>query len=224
MSTRFSITDTLGSITAEYPEAYRVFLKHGIDFCCGGSRSLEAASDDAGVPADQLLDEILHESVSVEGEELWTGGETHELIAHIVDRYHRPLRVYLERLDMLSEKVLKAHFENHGSTLSRLREVILEFRSELLNHMEKEERILFPMILSGRTVQIGHPIRIMEIEHEDAAKKLSQIRRLTNNFTLPGDACDSFKAYWQELETVDRELRFHIHLENNILFSEVLAN
>lgn len=223
METVIDSSENLGVIVARYPLAHRVFMKYNIDFCCGGKRSLEDAVSDKPVSAEAILEEIQNSASNDKNEVNWDEKSPAELIDHIIEDYHKPLLVSLKNLDTLSEKVLKAHFESHGAMLSQLREVILAFRTELLNHMQKEEQILFPMILKGLGQNAGSPIRVMEHEHEEAAVKLSQIRELTGDFTVPDDACETFKALWKELEIVDRELRIHIHLENNILFPKVLA-
>ena len=50
-----------------------------------------------------------------------------------------------------------------------------------------------------------------------------ELRRLTDGFTVPPDACNTFRALYFELEEMERDLHRHIHLENNILFPRAIA-
>jgi regulator of cell morphogenesis and NO signaling len=63
----------------------------------------------------------------------------------------------------------------------------------------------------------------MEQEHELAGKKLEGIRSLTNQYTLPEDACASYSLLYRLLEEFEDDLHTHVHLENNILFPKALA-
>ncbi|HPA31119.1 MAG TPA: hemerythrin domain-containing protein, partial [Bacteroidia bacterium] len=67
------------------------------------------------------------------------------------------------------------------------------------------------------------PINMMEIEHESAGKNMSEIRTLSNDFTLPEDACASYSLLFRLLEEFEEDLHTHVHLENNILFPKALA-
>jgi regulator of cell morphogenesis and NO signaling len=94
----------------------------------------------------------------------------------------------------------------------------------VLEHLAKEERILFPLILSGRGAQAGAPIHVMEIEHEDHRANLLEIRRLTSGLVAPAPACTTWRALYLRLADFERELMEHIHLENNILFTRALLS
>ena len=99
----------------------------------------------------------------------------------------------------------------------------------------KEEKILFPYIKAlvaakdnEQPLQAAHfgsvqsPINIMEMEHELVGKNLDEIRKLTNNYLLPGDACASYSLLYRILDEFEEDLHLHIHLENNILFPKAL--
>jgi regulator of cell morphogenesis and NO signaling len=62
----------------------------------------------------------------------------------------------------------------------------------------------------------------MEYEHKEVAAALTQVHRLTDDFTLPTDACNSFRALYDGLKDLEADLREHIHLENNILFARAI--
>ena len=216
--------ESVGQIAARIPSSYRVFMKYNIDFCCGGVQPLAEAAKQAALPAERLIEEILEGASSVSEEHVdWREKSSLEIISFIVDHYHRPLRNALPRLIELGEKVLKAHGEKHGTILTGLNRTVLQLSQELTAHMEKEEKILFPAILAAGTISLEKPVAVMIAEHQDAGDALDRIRLLTDDFQPPEDACNTFRAYWQELASLEAELMKHIHLENNILFPRVMA-
>ena len=91
-------------------------------------------------------------------------------------------------------------------------------------HMMKEERMLFPMINQGVGRGAAMPISVMMHEHEEHDQAIARLEELTYNFELPEGACGSWtRLYTLAKEMVD-DLKDHIHLENEILFSRVLAS
>jgi regulator of cell morphogenesis and NO signaling len=138
-------------------------------------------------------------------------------------------------ISLHSDKVASVHGKNHPETL-RIADLFLAVREELEMHMMKEERILFPQIKQIVLNQkensqyfppafgtIQNPIRMMEYEHTSAGDALYQIRELSNNYTHPDDACNTFKALYSELKEFEEDLHKHIHLENNILFPKSIT-
>jgi regulator of cell morphogenesis and NO signaling len=93
----------------------------------------------------------------------------------------------------------------------------------VLEHLFKEEAVLFPMIKAGAGSRAAAPVHMMEVEHEDHGESLRMIRTLTSNFTLPTNACPTWIALYRRLEEFETELMEHIHLENNILFPRALC-
>ena len=63
----------------------------------------------------------------------------------------------------------------------------------------------------------------MESEHESALNALAGIREITGNFAVPDYACTTYRALMAGLEELDRDLREHIHLENDILHPRAQA-
>jgi regulator of cell morphogenesis and NO signaling len=212
-------TTTVGELAATRPSSTRVFFRRGIDFCCGGGKTLEEACRRRGLDPQEVLREIQMELER--GEEksaAWTERGQAELIQHIIVRYHEPLREELHRLHGMALKVLRVHGEKDPERLSQLADTFSTLKDELLPHLDKEERILFPWILSGRPVPQGGPIERMMFEHEQAGQLLERLRELTGNYEVPPGACNTWRALWSGLETLERDLHEHIHLENNILF------
>jgi regulator of cell morphogenesis and NO signaling len=214
-----TLSTTVGELASTHPSSTRVFFRRGIDFCCGGGKTLEEACQRRGLDPQEVLREIQTELERGEGDTVaWTERGQSELIHHILVRYHEPLRDELGRLQQMALKVLRVHGAKDPERLSRLADTFSTLKDELEPHLEKEERILFPWILSGRPVPQGGPIERMMFEHEQAGQLLEQLRELTGNYEVPPGACNTWRALWNGLETLDRDLHEHIHLENNILF------
>lgn len=217
--------ETVGEIVAANPSWARVFERHGIDYCCGGARPLGEACSEKGLSVEELSRELAGANAPAP-ERDWRNAPLSELIDHIVGKHHSYLRAELPDIEHKINRVLEAHRERHGATVSELREVFGEMKAELTEHMMKEERILFPVIqrmeatakLAMPPGAIHQPIRVMEHEHASAGHALAEMRRLTSGFTPPEDACNTFRVLYRQLEELEGDLHTHIHLENNILF------
>lgn len=215
----------VGELAAEHPLATRVFARHGIDFCCGGGRPLKEACDRLGLDSEAIVAEIKNElETSKEPEHRWDLAPLDDLIHHIVETYHKPLKEELPRLQFMAEKVLKVHGDKDPERLGSLVSVFHDLKSELDEHMVKEERILFPMIESGQGASANGPISVMEHEHDSTAQYLRRLRELTNNYEVPEGACNTWRALWHGLAALEASLHRHIHLENNILFPRSLSS
>ncbi len=216
-------TSTVGSLATEHPQATRVFSRYGIDFCCGGGRSLEEVCGEKGIDVGRIVQEIERELDAAEApEQRWDTQPSDRLIEHILSTYHRPLDEELPRLESMASKVMEVHRDKDPERLAAIRQVYLGLKAELESHMMKEEQILFPMILNGQGAMAGGPISVMEHEHESAGAALRRLRELTDNYSVPAEACNTWRALWQGLEALEQSLHQHIHLENNILFPRAL--
>ena len=227
-----TITDstTIAEIVKELPGSVPVFQKHKIDFCCGGRRSLASVCDDLGLPLDQLTEEVRRagEKPAPDTRD-WNSEPLHALTLHIVGTYHQPLREELPRLQAMADKVVSVHV-SHEPRLQRLRAILNDLAADLLDHMAKEEHVLFPAISMlehgvGRPPVWG-PIAVMEQEHQQAGAMLAELSRLTDRYTPPEWACGTLTALYGGLRQFDEAMQVHVHLENNILFprASALAN
>jgi regulator of cell morphogenesis and NO signaling len=212
----------VGELAARHPLATRVFARHHIDFCCGGGRPLGDVCEMQGLNVDAIVGEIGRELAPQDTIVRWDVGPIGELIDHILNKYHAGLYEELPRLEAMARKVERVHGEKDPEKLPRLVQAVLELRAELESHMLKEEGILFPMIRAGRGTGADGPIAVMMREHETAGDLLRQIRELTNDYTVPEEACNTWRALWLGLEALEAHLHEHIHLENNILFPRAL--
>lgn len=215
-------TATLADLAVTYPAASRVFLRHGLDFCCHGQRPLEEACSERGLIADAVVAEIAREQEEAADLPRWEQRPIRELVEHIVGFYHLRLRTELPELISLAAKVESRHAEK-ASCPRGLRAHLEQVHRAVLEHLAKEEQVLFPMILSGRGRNAGAPIAVMEAEHRDHATNLEKTRRLTADLAAPEEACPTWKALYLRLANLESELMEHIHLENNILFRRILA-
>lgn len=216
------MTTPLASLVTERPAASRVLLRHGLDFCCGGQRSLGDACLQKGLSAQQVEAELLAIFDSP-AEIRWDKAPLPALIQHILDVYHAPLPEDLAQLGAMADKVLRVHGAKDPKRLSRIAGSIHALTEELLPHMQKEERVLFPWILAGRVPGPHAPISVMRREHESAGELLALIGDLTGGFTPPPEACNTWRNLYARLAEFDSALRRHIHLENFVLFPRALG-
>lgn len=220
---------SVGELVVERPARSRVFEQFGIDYCCGGKRSLEDACTRKGLDAQGVIDELEH--ADRVQQDLDEGPDPSvmslaELADHIERTHHNFLKTELGRIDQLTTKVAQAHGQR-DPRLVELLGVYRAFREELMMHMHKEEQILFPLIRSmeggeraapAHCGSIQNPIRQMEAEHDDAGGALEAMRELTEGFTPPEDACNTYRAMLDALSHLERDMHAHVHKENNILF------
>ena len=242
MPTQIQIDErtTVRQLVGRHPETRPVFEKYEIDYCCGGARSLADAAAGCNLQVADLV-EVLAEAVETAAttaetpERDWYAAPLDELVEHIVATHHSYVRTALPRLRSLISKVLNAHRESHGDMLTRVQAYVGALDSELSSHMMKEEQVLFPYIVALESHHregtarpqapfgtIRNPVRQMEHEHETAGNALTGLREVTGDYSLPGDACPTFEALYQELESFEGDLHQHIHLENNILFPRAI--
>jgi regulator of cell morphogenesis and NO signaling len=176
-----------------------------------------------GLHTDTIVNEIQKELKKPDSDvSHWDQAKLDDLIDHILAAYHRPLAEELPRLVTMAQRVLRAHKDKAPDVLPELAEVILGLRTELEQHMAKEEQILFPMIRQGQGGIADGPIAMMHREHESAGSALKRLRELTDDYDVPDCACNTWRALWHGLAALEESLHQHIHLENNILFPRTL--
>jgi regulator of cell morphogenesis and NO signaling len=228
MAIQISPDATVADVAVLNPGVTRVFEKYGIDYCCGGRNTIREATGKAGVALEELmqsLDRNCSDAAPL-AERDWNQAPLGDLITHILDAHHVFIRRESPRIEGLLAKVVNRHGANHPE-LKELQDVFGAMSQELAMHLLKEEQVLFPLIerlVAGAPapMPLHCPVSRMFEEHEDAGELLQSIRRLTSNFTLPPEACMSYRALYQALEEFERDLHQHIHLENNILFPKAI--
>lgn len=227
--------ETVGEMVAKDIRKAEVFKKMGIDFCCGGNKTLKEAGEAAGISEAEINAalERVDEVVTHPAQDM-TKWSPNLLADYIVETHHRFVKEQSPILMSLAEKVA-AHHEHQHPELKRLVQGVRHFLEELQLHLVKEEEILFPAIKELNLLSEGpntspedaHAIQkvinLMVREHEVAGEDLQYFRKLTNHYTLPEDACNSYAYLFNKMEAFENDLHMHIHLENNILFSKVSA-
>lgn len=214
-------SEFLADLATRLPGASRVFHRHRLDFCCGGRRSLAEACAQKGIAVDVLADELAREVAPPLAED-WTRRPLAELTAHIVRRFHEPLRAELPELVRMAQRVEHVHADK-PDVPKGLAAHLASVKDELEMHMQKEELVLFPMIEAGRGAMVGGPVSVMEQEHDEHAVALRRTRELTGDFVPPPHACTTWRALFLRLDALERDLMEHIHLENNVLFPRALG-
>jgi len=229
----YDVSKTVREFAVEVPQATRLFETLGIDYCCGGGKSLRDACASANVSVDDVVSKLVAsvKQGAASPAADWATASLTDLADYIVNKHHVYVRQELPRLEQLLNKVAGKHGEKHPE-LIKIKHIFRGVNEELTSHLMKEEQILFPYIKeleakkssSGRPMfgSIRNPIHMMEIEHDSAGDAMKEMRELSNNFSAPEEGCFSYKTLYQALSDFEADLHQHIHLENNILFPRAI--
>jgi regulator of cell morphogenesis and NO signaling len=224
-------TSTLAEIASSQPSLTRELERLGLDYCCGGRRTLSEACQEQSLNPEAVVDELVALNAGDAPTPEWIGMSPPELVDHIEATHHRYLKQELPRLSELAAKVSRVHGEKYPD-LIRVAEIYGEIRADLEPHLIKEEEVLFPMIrmLASATSRpefhcgtISNPIAVMEQEHIAVGALLEQLRVLTRGYQAPEDTCASTLALMAGLAELEADTHLHVHKENNLLFPAVTA-
>jgi regulator of cell morphogenesis and NO signaling len=222
---------TVGQLVTERPGRARVFEAFGIDYCCGGKKPLAEAIREKRLDPQTVLRVLeTFDEQAPATERDWSKASLTALADHIEQTHHAYLKNELPRLEYLVNKVANRH-GSHTPQLVELARVFAAFKLELESHMQKEEVVLFPICrrmdhpvspqqFHGGSVE--NPIAVMVREHEDAGDALKRMRELTNDYTPPLDACNTYRALFESLRELEQDMHRHVHKENSILFPKAL--
>jgi regulator of cell morphogenesis and NO signaling len=223
----------VGDIVAHDFRTAAIFDRFGIDFCCGGGRSLRDACTSVDADPEDVLRAIEALPAAADDSEDATSTPVDQLIDHIVETHHAYVRSALPTIERYLTKLADVHGKRHPE-LAQVKSCFQAVADELRQHMMKEEQVLFPYVkdLASRGDTCGHmispfgtvanPIAMMEREHREAAHDLRLIRELTNGYTPPEDGCTTYAVCMSELARFEQDLHRHVHLENNVLFPAAL--
>lgn len=224
---------TLGDLVTERPHLARRLEAFGLDYCCGGQRTLASASDAAGLAVDEVL-AALRAEAGAGGRAEWADLGLAELVDHIEATHHAYLHQELPRLEALATKVAGVHGERHPE-LAQVLDLTRALRADLDPHLRKEEMVLFPMIRQLAAAEPGapapafhcgsaaNPISVMLAEHDRTGELLDELRTASGDYGVPADGCASYRALYDGLAAVEADTHLHVHKENNVLFPAVLA-
>jgi regulator of cell morphogenesis and NO signaling len=220
-------TCTVADLALQFPQAIGIFNTYYLDYCCHGKTPFMQACADAGLNPHKIWQEIMETKFN-QGPESKMRFETWDatlLIDYITQHHHTYVRESIPQIMELLNKISDVHGQDSPYVLT-VRDTFNALAEELLNHLPKEEEILFPAIrrlLESSTpksvaASIQFPISVMEHEHDSAGDLIKSLRSLTSQYTPPASACPTFQYTYKMLKEFDEDLMQHIHLENNILF------
>ena len=228
--------ETLGEIAAKDLRKAEVFKKYGLDFCCGGKKTVKEACAEKGMDVTKIEQELQQADRMPASRPLpYLEWSPDFLADYIVNTHHSYVRKTLPDIRAYADKVKKVHGDRHPE-LANIQPLVESIYNELMSHMVKEEQVLFPYIkelvkaknsadlsFATQLQSVKNPINMMEMEHELVGKNLEIIRELSGNYALPEDACASYSLLYRLLQEFEEDLHLHVHLENNILFPKAIA-
>lgn len=237
MNTATSLYDrTVGELAADVPVSIRIFEAWKIDYCCGGTTPLPDACAAAGKSVDEFIAALESAAVIPDGvAREWANETLCGIAAHIVDTYHQYTREELQTLRPLAEKVFGVHGSRHDE-LAAVLATVHDLNNDLLPHMLKEEQVLFPYVdqleeatQNGTAVPtpffgtVKNPVRMMMAEHDRVGELLERMRGVTDGYTVPADACFSYRELYRRLAELEARTHEHVHIENNVYFPRAVA-
>lgn len=233
----FTAAITVGELAASDAHITEVFTRLGIDFCCGGKLTVAEACREAGISETELASALRAAADSTSAippgaafNHDFRKWDASFLADYIYNVHHRFIRESAPVIETLVFKVAGVHGQQHPELVVLANEVAV-FLREMLDHLDMEETVLFPAIkrldaagISGGGLDAGNgvseTIARMEDEHSASGLQLRRFRQLTRDYTLPDDACNSYRLLFEKLKEFESDLFQHVHLENNILFAK----
>lgn len=219
---------SIGEIVALDHRAASVFKEAGIDFCCGGKKTLSEACSEKNIKTSEIISKLDKLESTPNTSHNFIDWDPGFLCDYIVNTHHKYVLKTLPELMFYTRKIAGVHGEHHPE-LIEVAELFSKVNNELLQHLGKEEAVLFPAIkavLKDGSVNskdtVKSEISRLEGEHEFAGGAIDRISVITNRYQLPADACNSYRVTFKMLEEFEDDLHIHVHLENNILFPKVL--
>ena len=227
--------ETLGQIAAKDLRKAAIFKKYGIDFCCGGKKTVKEICAEKGLDVTKIEQELQQaDKVFTARPVPYNEWKLDFLADYIVNTHHSYVKNTLPEIVGYATKVASVHGQLHPE-LYKIKSLVDEVNEELTAHMMKEEKVLFPYVKAlvsassaEQVPQAAHfgtvqkPINMMEMEHELVGKNFEEISALSQKYTVPADGCASYSLLFNMLEEFENDLHLHIHLENNILFPKAL--
>ncbi|SEW43086.1 iron-sulfur cluster repair di-iron protein [[Clostridium] fimetarium] len=220
---------SLGEIVSIFPGATEIFNHYKIDYCCGGHDTLDGALEAIATDNEEIIDKLNNEYdefVKTKSEyKDWRKENPTVLIRHIVQTHHEFTKNQLKEIDTILFKVLKVHFKLHSEELLKVHRYFGSLKTELEEHLVKEEEVLFPLIEQYEVTRSDHILsEINQLtkgtveEHEAAGNILKELEKVTRDFEAPEGSCTSFKLVYTKLHDLEKDLFMHIYLENSVLF------
>jgi regulator of cell morphogenesis and NO signaling len=222
---------TIGEVVAMDFRAASVFKEAGIDFCCGGKMSIEEACKEKGIDQFAMEKKLADlDTAPLDTAHNFKDWDPGFLCDYIVNTHHKFVLKSLPELVQYTQKIASVHGERHPE-LSEVAELFSEINRELIQHLKNEEKVLFPSIkeyqssgsIESKSI-IADQIRKLSEEHEFAGGAMDKINKISQNYTVPADGCNTYYVTYRLLQEFEDDLHVHVHLENNILFPRALKS
>jgi len=219
---------SVGEIVAKDFRTAVVFKEAGIDFCCGGKKTLEDACVEKNADVAILLEKLGKlESTPQKAGQNFNDWEPGFLCDYIVNIHHKYILQTMPDLVQYTAKLASVHGSHHPE-LTEVAELFAQVSKELTQHLKKEEEVLFPAIKDlmrtgsvGSVDVINSEIERLTDEHEFAGGAMDKINEITNHYKVPDDGCNTYRVGFHLLEEFENDLHIHVHLENNVLFPKI---
>jgi len=225
----------IGEIVAGDYRTAAVFKHYGIDFCCNGQRTIADACKSKNIHTAQLLTDLSQvPSLTADTETDYNAWPLDLLTRHIEQKHHQYVEKKILEIRPYLEKIVRVHSDQHPELVA-IEHLFNESARELAMHMKKEELVLFPFIrrmaLAAEHQEplpvppfgtVENPIAMMQHDHDAEGERFRRIAALSNNYTPPEDACNTYRVTFALLKEFEEDLHLHIHLENNILFPKAI--
>lgn len=223
---------TVGELVRAVPARSRIFGDLGIDYCCGGKKPLAEACESKGLDLEAVVAMLsamddAPDQASANLDALTLS----ELCDHIEQVHHGHLRAELPRLEFMTRKVAAVHGD-HEPRLLEVRRVFESFNAAMVSHTQEEDERIFPAIRqleaaneakAAAAASLRASLERLEHEHDRAGTSLAQFKELTDNYTPPDWACNTFRALYDGLAALEKDMHLHVHKENNVLFPRTLV-
>jgi regulator of cell morphogenesis and NO signaling len=223
---------TLAEIASDNPSWLRVLESLGLDYFCGGQRTIDEACRQQDLDAGAVIDVLEHLADSTEAPAEWLAFTPVDFMDHLETTHHHYLKLELPRLEELAAKVSLAHGASHLE-LDDVAATVAEIHANLKLHLRKQEDVFFPMIRTLASASTSMPsfacgsirnsIALMEAEHKVVGELLVRLRELTCGYQAPADTCTSTQELMVGLAMLEADIHLHVHKENNHLFPAVIA-
>ncbi len=211
---------SVGEVVTALPEAMSYFKQIGIDYCCGGYRPLTEAIKEVKLVEEEVYAQLERFENKSQPSVSFDQMSVAQLCDYIVNKHHVYLREALPRINDYMNAVMRAHGAQHPELFS-LGSEFGKLNADLQQHLIKEEEVLFVMLKQQEEKEAEPLANTIIHEHEEAGEILLKLRKISNNYTLPSDACNTFAKLYRALQEMEDDLHTHIHLENNILLKKL---
>ena len=227
---------TVSEIVRSDYRAADVFKKYGIGYCCGGQVALAEACAAKNINYDELVKELQDATrdLSLPNTVQYDKWKMDFLIDYIINIHHAYINSALPLMQANLLSFVNSHKKQYPE-LTEVQNVFEQLGALLITHNLQEEETIFPYIKQIETTHrrkeiygslfvrtLGKPLSESEKEHTKISELLSELRRLTNNYTFSENACTNHRVVYNKLREFDNDLMQHKHLENNILFPKAI--